>query len=321
MTIKFDGELFGDSMFLTLCTRIMSVMFALAASLFTSSSPVHRPPYSCYATVSLANVVATYTQIEALKYVSFVVATLAKSCKMLPVLVWSMLLYGHHPSGSEWGFAVVVTASVTDFVLSGEVTSPVNDDGQTGYGFLLLLLFLMSDGLVSPLQEYIFDTYHSSRVEMILHVNVLSALIALVIVLVDGDLFSAFAFGFKHSLFFWEVLTLSLASALSQWCIYSQIRDYGALTFAATGNARQVISILISCASFDHHLSFSQGLALVVLFGAILLRTTSLYVTEQKEKLDIPDEEAARPDNLKPANESKQTTLKASSSDKIVNVP
>lgn len=51
-------------------------------------------PMYTYALVSLSNVVATTCQYEALKYVSFPVQTLGKCAKMLPVLVWGIIILG-----------------------------------------------------------------------------------------------------------------------------------------------------------------------------------------------------------------------------------
>ena len=57
---------------------------------YSEIKPV-APIYS-YATVSLSNIVATFCQYEALKYVSFPVQTLGKCAKMLPVMVWGIIM-------------------------------------------------------------------------------------------------------------------------------------------------------------------------------------------------------------------------------------
>jgi adenosine 3'-phospho 5'-phosphosulfate transporter B2 len=47
-----------------------------------------------YAAISLSNVVATWCQYEALKYVSFPTQTLGKCGKMIPVMIMGAILSG-----------------------------------------------------------------------------------------------------------------------------------------------------------------------------------------------------------------------------------
>jgi solute carrier family 35 (adenosine 3'-phospho 5'-phosphosulfate transporter), member B2 len=49
-------------------------------------------PMTSYAAISVSNVVATFCQYEALKYVSFPVQTLAKTAKMIPVMIWGTII-------------------------------------------------------------------------------------------------------------------------------------------------------------------------------------------------------------------------------------
>ena len=45
---------------------------------------------------------------------------------------------------------------------------------------------------------------------------------------------------------------LTAGAGFWRWCIYSQIKEFGALVFAATMNVRQVVSILVSYVTWHH---------------------------------------------------------------------
>jgi adenosine 3'-phospho 5'-phosphosulfate transporter B2 len=80
-------------------------------------------PVWSYAVVSVSNVIATFCQYEALKHVSFPVQTLGKCAKMIPVMVWGIIIMQKRYGLKDFGVACVITLGCTLFLLTGEVTS------------------------------------------------------------------------------------------------------------------------------------------------------------------------------------------------------
>jgi adenosine 3'-phospho 5'-phosphosulfate transporter B2 len=80
-------------------------------------------PLASYAAVSLSNVVATFCQYEALKYVSYPVQTLGKCAKMLPVMIWGILIMRKRYGVRDFSLALAVTGGCTLFLLTGNVKS------------------------------------------------------------------------------------------------------------------------------------------------------------------------------------------------------
>merc|ERR1712232_564112 len=76
-----------------------------------------------------------------------------------------------------------------------------------------------------------------------------------------------------HPPFVADALALSSAAVLSQWFIYSQVKEFGALIFAATMNVRQVVSILISYAKYGHSITALQILGLFLIFAALFYKS------------------------------------------------
>lgn len=82
-------------------------------------------PIYNYAVVSLSNVVATTCQYEALKYVSFPVQTLGKCAKMIPVMLWGILIMRKSYGWKDFSVAFAITSGCTLFLLTGNIKSKV----------------------------------------------------------------------------------------------------------------------------------------------------------------------------------------------------
>merc|ERR1719262_1143260 len=98
------------------------------------------PPWKYFA-ISLSNVTATTCQYEALKWVSFPVQMLGKSFKMMPVMVWGILISQKKYGIRDWVVALCVTAGVTEFLMTGEIRAPNTEARDSIYGLAFLVSF------------------------------------------------------------------------------------------------------------------------------------------------------------------------------------
>merc|ERR1719198_1950585 len=112
-----------------------------------SENVVNSAPLWKYLAISFSNVYASTCQYEALKYVSFAVQMLCKSFKMMPVMIWGMLIVGKSYGMRDWAVALAVTLGSTEFMMTGPTSS--SDTSNSLYGFIFLLAFLVLDGLTS----------------------------------------------------------------------------------------------------------------------------------------------------------------------------
>merc|ERR1719453_83733 len=132
-----------------------------------------------------------------------------------------------------------------------------------------------------------------------LYINLGSCVISSFTLLMSGRMSTAFGFMLAHPGFAQDSLTLSAAAVTGQWFIYSQVKDFGALVFAATMNVRQVVSILISYAKYGHSITSLQILGLLSVFAALFYKSYVGFVNEEKkgEKKALLEQTA---DNIKP---------------------
>merc|ERR1719328_495370 len=106
-----------------------------------------------------------------------------------------------------------------------------------------------------------------------LYVNSFSGLVSFITLLASRTLVPAFVFCGHHPVFIRDAVVLSASAVGGQWFIYSQVKEFGALVFAATMNTRQVVSILVSYATYKHSITALQVLGLLSVFGALFFKS------------------------------------------------
>lgn len=203
---------------------------------------------------------------------SFPVQMLGKSFKMMPVMVWGLIISQKRYTLTDWLIALAVTGGVTEFLMSGSITAK-HSAGNSMYGLALLLCFLCLDGFTSTFQEKLFKEHKTSKYNQMLYVNLGSAMVSIFSLLASGALSTALAFCVAHPLFVIDASALSASAVTGQWFIYSQVKEFGALVFAATMNVRQVVSILLSYATYGHSITIAQVFGLLVVFGALFYKS------------------------------------------------
>jgi len=265
-------EKFTDSVFLVLCNRTVAVVFSLCMVAFQGEAFVNKAPLWKYLAISFSNVYASSCQYEALKYVSFPVQMLGKSFKMMPVMLWGMAISGKEYKTVDWMVALAVTGGVVEFLLTGPIESSTGT-GSSMHGLMYLGAFLALDGFTSTFQEKLFKQHTTSKYNQMLYINSGSVVISLMTILLTQGLGAPIGFGVAHPQFVFDAMQLSIAAVAGQWFIYSQVKEFGALVFAATMNVRQVTSILVSYATYGHFITPLQIFGLMAVFAALFYKS------------------------------------------------
>jgi adenosine 3'-phospho 5'-phosphosulfate transporter B2 len=278
MAVQYGTEYFTFSVFLVLLNRSFACAYAVVMALYNGEDLRSSCPPWKYGLVAASNVVATTCQYEALKYVSFPVQMLGKSSKMVPVMGWSMCIGGKKYAALDWMVALVVTLGCTMFLAGGEVSSAkARSEGTmtsltaATLGLLLMLGYLASDGFTSTFQEKLFRDHRVSTYNQMFWVNA-SAVLLSAGLLFGGGFVESLAFAQRHPWFIVDAIVLSCSATLGQVFIYQTIFHFGALVFAATMNARQLMSILISVESQNHPVTVVQTLGIVLTFGGLFTK-------------------------------------------------
>ena len=143
--------------FLVFANRFLA-FFAAVIGLRVSGEPLGRSarstPLYKFSFASVSNIFSSVSQYEALKYVSFPTQVLAKSCKMVPVMLMGYLVSQRTYKPFEYLVAVAVTAGAMIFKLYETNDAPVQN--TEFIGIVLIVAYMGCDSFTSNWQSKIF---------------------------------------------------------------------------------------------------------------------------------------------------------------------
>ncbi|XP_063774887.1 adenosine 3'-phospho 5'-phosphosulfate transporter 1 [Pseudophryne corroboree] len=281
------GEKFRDSQFLVFMNRILALTVAGIYCAFTKQ-PRHGAPMYKYSFASLSNILSSWCQYEALKFISFPTQVLAKASKVIPVMLMGKLV--SHKSYEYWEYftAALISVGVSMFLLSnGESYRP---SGVTTFsGVIILMGYIVFDSFTSNWQDSLFK-YKMSSVQMMFGVNLFSCLFTVFSLLEQGALQQSFLFMTRHPDFAFHAGLLSVCSAFGQLFIFYTINKFGAAIFTIIMTLRQALAILLSCLLYGHPVTPVGAVGVAVVFLALFLRVYARGRMKKKVRkaADIP---------------------------------
>ncbi|KAL7642499.1 UNVERIFIED_CONTAM: hypothetical protein RMT77_007060 [Armadillidium vulgare] len=262
---------FKDSQFLVFVNRILAFLLAGTYLMVTRQSR-HKAPLYKYSYCSFSNIMSSWCQYEALKYVSFPTQVLAKASKIIPTMIMGKIVSGRKYEYYEYLTAVLISMGMTLFLLTSSDTHKQSAAATTVSGVIILIGYMAFDSFTSNWQGELFTQYKMSSVQMMCGVNLFSCLFTSVSLLQQGTYFTSIEFMFKYPRFFWDCIILSICSASGQLFIYYTISCFGPVVFVIIMTIRQGLAILLSCIIYMHPLTLTQVVGVLVVFGAIFLR-------------------------------------------------
>jgi len=230
-----------------------------------------------YTFPSISNMLSSWCQYEALRYVTFPALTLFKSFKLAPVMAMGKLLGNKTYPTYDYYVALVIGIGITMFMTS-------TDDLKLGYdvygdvspawtGILLLFLFLFFDSFTSQWQSRMFQRHRDlSMLELMFATSSFSTMLSFITLVHDKELEPAYSFVRRHSDIQLHFLLFSICSTIGQIFIFYTIKNFGAVVFTIIMTTRILLSIVLSCLLYGHVVTGIGNLGLMVVLMAILYR-------------------------------------------------
>ena len=292
LTYEYKTGKWESSTFLVFCNRMVALLVAIGVH-YVFIQPKLQSPFYKYSLVSLSNVMSSWCQLEALKYVSFPTQVLTKSSKLIPVMLMGKAISGKKYPWYEYGVAIVIAAGVATFMLSEKKEKMEDNPGlKIGVaGLFLLGGYLTFDSFTSQWQGHLFTTYKMTSYQMMMGINAFSSAFTLLSLLFTGELFSSLKFLADNPQSMVHILGFSCAGATGQMFIYYTIKTLGPLVFTMIMTTRQLMAILLSCFLYGHRID-SQGVV-----GAVIVFTAIGYRIYRKEQDRRAKKMAARRDD------------------------
>lgn len=170
---------FKDSQFLVFTNRALAFVIALGyLYVKRGTSGRHRAPLFKYSFASFSNIMSAWFQYEALKFVNFPTQVLAKSCKIIPVMLMGKIVLRAKYEFYEYLTAILISLGMMFFLLgsAGDAHAYPGSSITTITGVLLLTLYMTFDSFTSNWQSDLFKTYGMTSIQMMCGVNLFSTL-------------------------------------------------------------------------------------------------------------------------------------------------
>lgn len=263
-------EFFKDSQFLVFVNRVLAFTIS-GIILLCRRQPRHKCPLYKYIFCSFSNIMSSWCQYEALKFVSFPHQVLAKAAKVIPVM-----LMGKIVSKTKYEFYEYVTASILSIGMLFFMLDSGNDRAKSAVttlsGVFLLCSYIVFDSFTSNWQGALFKKYSMRPVQMMCYVNFFSCIFTAGSLFQQGNFLTSCNFMLKHPSFIVDCVILSACSASGQLFIYSTLSVFGPLVFAIITTIRQGFSVLLSCIIYNHKVNALGIFGLFLVFFSVLLR-------------------------------------------------
>lgn len=272
MTSTYDEMKFEDSQFLVFMNRILALIMVYGYVTIVKQ-PTHKTPLYKYSYSSFSNIMSSWCQYEALKFVSFPTQVICKASKTLAVILMGKVVSRKKFPAYEYVCAGLIFIGVSVFLLWNPQETDKNYTTETTLsGLVILIGYIVFDSFTSNWQGELYNTYSMSSYQCMLGTNIFSSLFTGVSLVMEGLLFSNLLLCLQTPALAWDVVGMSIFSMTGQFFIFYCIETFGPVVFTIIMACRQVLSIIVSCLMFGHPLTAQSFFGAFIVFVAIFLR-------------------------------------------------
>jgi len=296
---RWTGEYFTYSYALVFTNRFWTLIISGILILYLKPHRSRTTVIYEYSFPSISNMLSSWCQYEALRYVSFPATTLFKAFKLAPVMAMGKLLGNKTYATYDYFVAIVIGVGITCFMSS-------TDDLQFGYdiygevsstwtGIMLLFLYLFFDSFTSQWQSRMFQRHRDlSMVELMFATSAFSTVLSFVTLVHTQELYPALEFVYRHSEIHLHFFAFSICSTIGQIFIFYTIKNFGAVVFTLIMTTRILLSIILSCVLYGHEVTGVGFVGLMVVLGAVLYRIKRKAEGQQLLKWQGMDDDKAQ---------------------------
>jgi solute carrier family 35 (UDP-galactose transporter), member B1 len=204
---------------------------------------------------------------------SFPVCTLAKSAKMVPVMLGQLCLGGTSYSLQDYLLAGAIVLG-TAMLSLGEAHKKA-EGSSSALGMVFIILSLIADGLTAGLQKRLKATSQPSTYDFLLFTNIAMATTAFAIAVITGDFVHGWRFLNENPSIRSLIATVCLCSAIGQSFVFFVVAQFDPLVCATITTTRKILSVVWSISTKGHVISTQGCLGLGMAISGLLFEIQS----------------------------------------------
>lgn len=213
-----------------------------------------------------------FTSLALANGLSFPVATLAKSGKMAPVMIGSLILGGASYGLRDYLQVLAIIAG-TAVLSMGKNKSDSSSSSTLGVAFIILSLIM--DGITGGVQKRLLSEMKRSNIklqpyDMLTFTNLFMMIFALLISTFLGEFTQGITYCSHNPEVFALIWKFSLCSAIGQSFIFYTVARFDPLVCSTVTTTRKIFSVLISILFKGHSIPAHGWMGLAMAIGGIL---------------------------------------------------
>jgi solute carrier family 35 (UDP-galactose transporter), member B1 len=210
---------------------------------------------------------------------SFPVVVLAKSAKIVPVMIGQLLLGGSKYTFHDYLFAIMIVAG-TSLLSAGNTSEHVVSGSDTFTGLILITLSLTADGFTGGLQKKLKRVTSSmapTTYDFLFYSHVAQFCAAIVICVASGEVYTAPSYLIDNPKIWWWIAASCMCSAIGQCFIFYVISCFDPVVCTTITTTRKMLTVMFSISFKGHHLSNWGCIGLGLAISALLLEVEVKY--------------------------------------------
>mmetsp|Transcript_16428 Transcript_16428/g.20516 ORF Transcript_16428/g.20516 Transcript_16428/m.20516 type:complete len:395 (-) Transcript_16428:21-1205(-) len=250
----------------------------------------------------------------ALRYSSYPLKVAFKSCKLVPTMAMGVCLTGRRHTRAEYVAAFVMCAGLFMLTIADVNMGSSGSYSEGGiqvaekpqlrelkggegamsvlyFGPMLLVVSTSLDSIVPNLQERLLQRYGVPTIQMIFLSNIFMFIILVTYTFFSGELLSALKYCHNHIRVLLVLTMQSFCAYCGLRCYLTVIRRHGGVAGVLLGNARKIMTIILSFIIFSKpcHTLHCVGLSFIFIGVYLGLRTKRKRIKiDKKESADAP---------------------------------
>ncbi|KAK8377398.1 hypothetical protein O3P69_013791 [Scylla paramamosain] len=248
--------------YLTLVQFAYYTLFALIQLLLSGEGISRKIPLRTYAVIAFLTVGTMGFSNSSVGYLNYPTQVIFKSCKLIPVMIGSVLILGKRYSFAEVLACICMSVGLIWFTLADSTVQPT----FSITGVVLVSLALLCDAVIGNVQEGAIKKYSEGATHVVLYSYSIGFFIILAGLVMTNQLLSAASFAAQ---FPWEVygrgILLSAAGFCGVQVVLTLVTLHGALLAVTVTTCRKAITI---CLSF---IFFSKPFTIQYVWGGLLV--------------------------------------------------
>ncbi|KAL5100314.1 hypothetical protein RYX36_004641 [Vicia faba] len=281
-----DGERFEHLAVLNLAQNVVCLIWSFIMITIWGGGISGGAPWWSYWSAGITNTIGPAMGIEALKYISYPAQVLAKSSKMIPVMLMGSLVYGIKYTIPEYLCTFLVAGGVSTFALLKTSSKTINKlahpNAPLGYG--LCFLNLAFDGFTNATQDSLKARYpKTSAWGIMLGMNLWGTIYNMIYMFAwpSASGYEAVHFCKLHPEAAWDIFLYCCCGAVGQNFIFLTISRFGSLANTTITTTRKFVSIVVSSLLSGNPLSTKQWGCVSMVFSGL---SYQIYLKWQKLK-------------------------------------